>query len=191
TGELDWDRTEGTAIANTIKYQTPTIGGFWAGAMYGFGNVAGSVGAGNSSSFGMNYQYGPALIGAAYTNVKYIQTVGPQVSVRNWGAGGTYQFTDLTLRALVTTVHNSLNGAAVAEGSVSARWLFHQAWQLSGEYMYLKGNQVVDNNHANQLGVTLAYLFSKRTTVYASAVYQKANSGASAEISGITDPNPG
>lgn len=191
TGELDWDRSEGTAIANTVKYQSPTLGGLSFGAMYGFGNVAGSVGAGNSSSFGLNYVSGNLGLGAAWTDVKYLVTGSPQVSVRNWGVGGKYQLGNLTLHALVTTVHNMSNGAAVDEVSGGVRWLFAPTWMLSGEYMYMKGNTFLDNNHANQVGATLFYFLSKRTTLYVTSIYQRANSGASAQISGITDSDPG
>lgn len=191
TGELDWDRSEGTAIANTVKYQSPKVGGLSFGAMYGFGNVAGSVGTGNSSSFGLNYVSGNLGLGAAYTDVKYLVTGKPQVSVRNWGVGAVYKFDDITLHGLVTTVHNMGNGAAAAEVSGGVRWAFAQTWMLSGEYMYLKGNAYLDNNHANQVGATLFYFLSKRTTLYVSSIYQIANAGASAEISGITDTGPG
>ena len=191
TGELDWDRSEGTAIANTVKYQSPTLGGLSFGAMYGFGNVAGSIGTGNSSSFGLNYFSGGLGLGAAYTDVKYVVTGAPQVSVRNWGAGGVYKFANITLHGLVTTVHNMANGAAVAEVSGGVRWAFAPTWMLSGEYMYMKGNTYLDNNHANQVGATLFYILSKRTTLYASSIYQIANEGASAEISGITDTGAG
>ncbi|MGG2047807.1 MULTISPECIES: porin [Burkholderia] len=191
TGELDWDRSEGTPIANTAKYQSPVIAGLSFGAMYGFGNVAGSVGAGNSSSFGLNYVSGNLGLGAAYTDVKYLVTGSPQVSVRNWGAGAKYEFGKLILHAVLSTVHNMGNGAAAYQMSGGIRWRFAPALMLSGEYMYMKGNGFLDNNHANQVGATLFYILSARTTVYVSSIYQRANAGASAQISGITDPGPG
>jgi predicted porin len=189
TGELDWDRSEGTPIANTVKYLSPTIDGFSAGAMYGFGNVAGEIGTGNSSSFGLNYAGTSLGLGAAFTNVKYVVTGGPEVSIRNWGVGGVYRWNGVTLHGLITTVRNVNTGGAAEEASVGARWQFGPAWTLSGEYMYLKGNAVLQSNHANQLGATLFYALSKRTTVYMSTVYQRANDGADAQISGIVDPN--
>lgn len=189
TGELDWDRSEGTPIANTVKYLSPKFSGLSFGAMYGLGGVAGSVGTGNSSSFGVNYAEGDLGLGAAYTDVKYIVAGQPQVSVRNWGVGGVYRFDTVTLHGLITTVRNTSNGGAVAEVSAGVRWQFAQAWMLSGEYMYMKGDTFLDNNHANQIGATLFYNLSKRTTVYASSIYQRANAGAQALISGITDPN--
>jgi predicted porin len=123
--------------------------------------------------------------------VKYLVTGGPQVSVRNWGVGALYTFDNITLHGLITTVHNMGNSAAAAEMSGGVRWQFAPTWMLSGEYMYLKGNTFLDNNHANQVGATLFYILSKRTTVYVSSIYQIANEGASAEISGITDTGPG
>ena len=69
TGAFDWDRTAGSKpIANSVKYSSPTVSGFSGGAMYAFGGVAGSVGADNAVSAGVNYEMGPFGVGAAYTN---------------------------------------------------------------------------------------------------------------------------
>jgi predicted porin len=48
----------------------------------------------------------------------------------------------------------------------------------------MKGNQTVDNNHANQLSGIAEYSLSKNTSVYAMALYQIANKGAQAQLSG-------
>jgi hypothetical protein len=54
--------------------------------------------------------------------------------------------------------------------------------------MYMKGNAFLDNNHANQMGAILFYTLSRRTTVYLTSIYQRANEDSQAQISGITDP---
>ena len=66
TGDFDWYRAAGR-LPNSVKYVTPNIAGFSAGAMYGFGGVAGSVGTGNSSSFAVDYARGNFGFDAAYT----------------------------------------------------------------------------------------------------------------------------
>jgi predicted porin len=188
-GAFNWDRMAGLAVNNSVKYQSPSFEGFRFGALYGFGNVAGSVGAGNSVSAGANYDHGPFGLAAAYTEVKYYTAGAPQVSVRNWGVGGRYQFGKLTTMALITTVRNNFNGGAIAQGEVGATWLFAPDVQFGADYMYMKGNGFLDNNHAHQISASLDYFLSKRTTVYVSAVYQRTNDGAQALIDGILDPN--
>nr|WP_296650809.1 4-hydroxy-2-oxovalerate aldolase [Paraburkholderia sp.] len=188
-GQFDWDRMSGQTVTNSVKYQSPSIDGFRFGALYGFGGVPGSFGAGNSVSAGINYDRGPFGAAAAYTEVKYLQTGGPQVAVRNWGVGAHYDFGKVSASALITTVRNTANGGAIAQGEIGATYQLAPAVQIGADYMYMKGNAYLDNNHAHQISTSVDYLLSKRTMVYAQAVYQRANSGAQALISGIIDPN--
>ncbi|MFM0650144.1 porin [Paraburkholderia sediminicola] len=185
TGAFDWDRMAGERIANSVKYLSPVFGGFSAGAMYAFGGVAGSIGAGNAQSFALNYAAGTFGANAAYTNIKYYTAGSPQVSVRNWGVGAHYRFGGWITNALFTTVHNSANGASVYEGSVGAHYNFTPALSAGASYMYMKGNATVDNNHAHQIGANVDYALSKRTSVYLLGLYQRANSGAQAQINGL------
>ncbi|QBR03758.1 porin [Paraburkholderia pallida] len=188
TGAFDWDRMAGERIQNSVKYLTPTFAGFSAGAMYSFGGVPGSIGANNACSFALNYSAGPAGFNAAYTNVKY-PVAQSQLSIQNWGVGGHYTFGKLRTIALFTTVRNSANHAAIWEGQVGALYQIDAAWAVSANYMYMDGNAALSNNHANQGTATLSYTLSKRSTVYLTGVYQRANSGANALINGITTPN--
>jgi predicted porin len=152
--------------------------------MYGFGNVAGSIGAGNAQSFGLNYVNGPFGANAAYTLVK-TNVGGVQDSVRNWGVGAHYHIGRLVTTALFTTVRNELNGAGVWQAEVGAAYSFNSPWLVSGVYSYMKGNQIVNNNHAHQLTAEVQYNFSKRTNVYVAAVYQRANAGANAQVNDV------
>ncbi|MCA8047446.1 porin [Burkholderia arboris] len=188
-GQFDWDRMSGQTVTNSIKYQSPSVFGFRMGAMYGFGGVPGSIGSGNSVSAGLNYDHGAFGAAAAYTEVKTLQPGGPQVGMRNWGVGARYDFGKLSTSALVTTVRNGANGGAIAEGELGATYLVTPALQLGASYLYMKGNAWLDNHHAHQLSASVDYFLSKRTTVYATAVYQRANADAQALISGILDPN--
>jgi len=188
-GQFDWDRMSGQTISNAIKYQSPSIAGFRIGAMYGFGGVAGSPGSGNSISAGLNFDHGAFGAAAAYTEVKYLQPGGPQVGVRNWGVGARYDFGEFSASALVTAVRNMANGGAIMQGELGATYRFTPALQVGASYMYMKGNDTLENNHAHQLSASVDYFLSKRTSVYATAVYQRANAGAQALISGIVDPN--
>ena len=187
TGAFDWDRMAGERVTNSVKYVSPVFEGFSAGAMYGFGGVAGSIGAGNSTSFALNYAAGSFGANAAYTDIKYYTAGSPQVSVRNWGLGTHYRFGGWVTNALFTTVHNSANGGAVYEGSFGLHYNFTPALSAGASYMYMKGNETVDNSHAHQIAGIVDYALSKRTDVYLLGVYQRANSGADAQINGMND----
>ncbi|WP_322060178.1 porin [Paraburkholderia sp. J63] len=189
TGAFDWDRMAGETVSNAVKYETPVVGGFSAGAMYGFGNVAGSIGTGNGTSFALNYAGHAFGFNVAYTNLKYPLAGGPDVSVRNWGVGAHYGLENWIANALFTTVHNSLNGGTVYEGSVGAHYNFTPALSAGASYMYMKGNDVVDNNHAHQLAVSVDYALSKRTSVYVLGLYQRASAGGLAQLNGMNTPD--
>lgn len=184
TGAFDWDRMAGERISSSVKYLSPIYNGFSAGAMYGFGGVPGSIGAGNASSFALNYVNGSFGANAAYTLTKTAVLTG-QDSVRNWGVGAHYHVGAVTLTGLFTTVRNNLNGAGVWQAEAGSAWQISSAWSLSGAYSYMKGNEVVDNNHAHQVSAMLQCSLSKRTRVYVATVYQRANEGANAQINDV------
>jgi predicted porin len=188
TGDFDWDRMGAERIANSVKYMSPDFAGFSAGAMYGFGNVAGSIGTGNSSSFGLNYAGALFGLNAAYTDVKYLTATG-EVGIRNWGVGAHCVLGEVIIRGLFTTVRNTVEGGAIAEASGGALYRFLPDWDVGAAYMYMKGNAVLDRNHAHQISAILEHGLSKRTWVYLMSVYQRTNAGAQALINGINEPN--
>ena len=100
-----------------------------------------------------------------------------------------YDFGVVTANALMTTVRNSFNDAGVWMAEAGGLWHVRPDVVLGAKYMYMKGNEAVNDNHAHQVSVALQYLFSKRTMVYVSADYQRANNGANAQVNGVLDPN--
>lgn len=190
TGWFGWARTNGIPINNAVKYQSPKIAGLSFGALYSFGGVAGSFGSNSGMSFGLNYDHGPFGLGAAYTEQKYPGAVSgsPQIAIRNWGVGAHYALGSTLTSANLVTVRNELTGAYAYAGQLATNWQITPAFSLGLSYMYMKGNEALDDNHANQLNAILSYSLSKRTMVYAEGVYQRANSGANADINGILNP---
>lgn len=186
TGNFDWDRMAGERVQNAVKYVSPSYGGFSAGAMYGFGGVAGSFGANSASSFGLNYVGNQFGANAAYTNVKS-DVAGAQASVRNWGVGAHVTLNKLTLNALFTTVHNSANGASIWSGQGGAQYFLAPDLMVGASYTYMKGNASLDEQHAHQVAAQVSYFLSKRTTIYATGIYQRAASGGHALINGVFD----
>lgn len=184
TGSFDWDRMAGVGVNNSVKYQSASYGGFSAGAMYGFGGVAGSFGSNSAVSAGVNYTRGDFGANAAYTRVK-TSVSGVQDSVRNWGVGTHYRIGSVTATALYTAVRNERNGGALWQVELGGMWQIAPEWSLSGAYMYMKGNAVVDDNHAHQITAMLNYQLSKRTGIYVAGLYQRANQGATAQINNV------
>jgi predicted porin len=77
TGSFDFDRVAGTVrVSNSVKYQSPQFAGFSVGALYGFGNVGGSLAQDATTSVGANYENGPFSTGLAYVYVKYPELNG-------------------------------------------------------------------------------------------------------------------
>jgi predicted porin len=189
TGAMDWDRMGGDmAISNAIKYTSPVYAGFSGGVLYSFGGVPGSVGSNNAVSVGLNYIHGAFGANAAYTNQKY-DVGGISTSVRNWGVGAHFDAGPFTTTALFTTVHNSINGGSVWGAQLAEVWHINPFLFLSGSWLYMNGNATVDNNHANQFSAALTYALSKRTITYVSAVWQRANADAQAQINGMVGPD--
>ncbi|MDF3089182.1 porin [Burkholderia semiarida] len=191
TGAFDWDRVAGSnRVANSVKYTSPSLSGLTIGALYGFGNVAGSVSANNTISVGASYDNGPFGAGAAYTNQKYGASPGLlPTSVRNWGAGAHYSMGAVTGKVLVTTVRNASSGAAVWSTEGGFAWKPSPAWEIGTTYTYMKGNSTLDNAHAQQVSAAAQYWLTKRTMVYVAGAYQRASAGNHAQINGVMDPD--
>ncbi|WP_371128441.1 porin [Burkholderia dolosa] len=190
-GAFDWDRLGGSQrVANAAKYVSPTLGGLKFGALYGFGGVPGSIGANSTVSAGADYSTGTFGAAAAFTNEKYGARPGsPATSVLDWGAGVRYRLDAVDLSALFTTVRNAASGGAVWMSEFGGAWKLTAATTVGADYMYMKGNAALDDNHAHQVTATIRYSLSKRTIVYASGVWQRANVGAHAQIGGVMDPD--
>jgi predicted porin len=63
----DFDNNDnGTRINNAVKYLSPSFSGLTAEAEYGFGNVAGATGSGQSYSASLAYANGPLAAAAGY-----------------------------------------------------------------------------------------------------------------------------
>ncbi|WP_409018164.1 porin [Caballeronia sp. LZ035] len=100
---------------------------------------------------GINYAIGAATLGIDYTNTKFNDANGTNGTVRfdNYEAWGRYNLTP--------------------------------AWYVGAQYVYTHGNigysQAIPIYH--QVGLTTAYSLTKRTSLYAMGVWQKAAGAAS------------
>jgi len=180
-GTFDYTRIAGgEATPNAVKFTSKHFGGVDFGAMYGFSNLAGHTGSNNLVSFGANYIQGPLRLNAAYTYSKEGGIDSGGSGIRNFGAGGRYDFGKVAVDFLYTNTHNTFTNAHVDTYEVGGLYTFAPDFFLYAQYIYAKGNAELTNNHSNQGGLTLDYLLSKRTDVYVNAIYQRASGGADA-----------
>lgn len=173
TGSFDFDQTGGTSrVSNSVKVTSATFAGVRLGALYGFGNTAGSFSANNTVGFGVNYAIGGFGIGAAYNETRYPSLNNGRDGIRNFGGGISQAIGDLYLNALYTNTENTLSGGLVQAVQVGGLYAFNPFWRLGGNYQYMKGNATLQNNRAQQVTAALQYSLSKRTTLYTEGVFQ-------------------
>ncbi|WP_425485190.1 porin [Burkholderia guangdongensis] len=213
----DFDRTNNDRLTNSIKYMSPTWGGFQFGAMYGFSNVPGSFHDNSGWSAGVQYSNGPLTLATMYTTVAtptidpyaqigvhsfFGQTVAsgsgdnvtdlaPSFQIRSLGTlgvGGSYAIGDVTVYANYTnTVLKYLD-----EKSVMNVYEGGATWQVTPAFQLVGGYQHTSfEGHAwNQVTAAALYALSKRTQVYLSSDYLKASAGVDAVIGASFEPAP-
>ncbi|WP_321793656.1 porin [Burkholderia pyrrocinia] len=188
SGDFDFDRTAGAQrMANSVRYQAPIIDGLTVGAMYGFGNQAGSVGNQNAYSFGADYSQSNFSIDAAYTMVKYAAINNGDSGIRNFGFGGRIAVLKGWADALYTNMRNTFTGATIDAFEVGGTYPLLPLTTIALAYEYMKGNDVLENNKAQQVNLTLDYTLSKRSDVYVSAAYQHASGDGNTATAWILD----
>lgn len=209
----DVDNTDNGFIINrSVKYVSPNYGGFQFGGMYSFGGVAGDFKRNSVWSVGGTYSVGAASFGAAYLRAAnpgtgldgfYLSTPGhintvygdylAAASYQNiFGVGGSYSLgqAKVLLSYTDTTFEGGDAGRNVSfknvEGAIG--YYVTPEFYLLGSYTYTFGN----NNSTgaspkyHQFNLMADYFLSKRTDVYAMAVFQQAAGDAKvAQITGF------
>jgi predicted porin len=163
--------SDGTRNNNDVKYKN-TIGPVLFEADNSFGGVAGDFSSGATRAVGLSYAGGPASIGGVYghrnvlSGTTYIgdsyYMVGAGYRIGPVRISGGFMAEDLQNPAAPhQTTNNSFGGIS---------WNINSFMVFRGGY-YLT---TVSNDKANRRGlsvISLAYLLSKRTTLYAEGDY--------------------
>jgi predicted porin len=85
---MNLDRTEGSRLNNSIRYDTPaTLGGFKGSAIYGMGEQAGNNSAGQSAGIAGQYAVGPFTVGLSYFQAKAAAAGGAVATVPSSDTG--------------------------------------------------------------------------------------------------------
>jgi predicted porin len=168
---------------NMIAYRTPTIGGVSATLAYAPGEAAGSA-SGRNAGANLLYANGPLYLYYAY-QVQYAGTAAAPVAdparTTFHFAGGTYTIGPVQLGLTVETDSSNAPGVNDARHYLAAvTWNVNAVHTLRGEVV----KRAVDNSPLDPYAVTLGwdYALSKRTYLYARAVYVNNPAGGSSSI---------
>ena len=150
---------------NSIRYATPSISGFQAAVVYGFGeNKAAGVDATKNASVSLTYANGPVAVALVHQDDQ--AAVGSHV--KNTAIGGNYDFGV----AKAFLAYNRANVVTPATSTKSNEWAIGTrvplgATTLVAQFAQSKTTGLAVNVKNQSLGLTAEYSLSKRTTAYA------------------------
>ncbi len=169
---------------NTVKYVSPTLGGAQFGAMYGFGETAGSISQGSLFNLAARYSGGPVYLAASYDQERDGSGTGSLYKL--FTVGGSYTFGATKLRLGAARADVGGTGAFQSIPSMSARkayaveggvdYAFTTAFTGSADVLYRRNTTLSNSSMVYRLlGL---YSLSKRTTLVANVAYLKNSSSA-------------
>ena len=185
------------ALNNSIKYTSANYAGLQFGGTYSFSNNT-NFGNNRAYSAGAAYQFQGLKLAAAYsqanlgdgTNTSGASSINAQGRVRTYGAAAGYAFGPAQVGAAWTQsrIDNQANGVGTLRADnyeVNAKYNLTPALGLGAAYTYTNAKVNNGSSHWNQFGVQADYALSKRTDVYAQAVYQRGAKGNNIVGTGI------
>jgi predicted porin len=192
----------GQSVNNSVKYSSANYAGFTFGGTYGFSNQAGGFANNRQYSIGAAYQWQGLHLGAAYAqqNNPAANTSGASDGVlansggimtgdfrqRQFGAAASYSFGPATVGAAWTqsridNVVGTQQSLRANNYEVNGKYNLTPALGLGVAYTFTDGKGygvAADGGSASvryhQIGLQADYSLSRRTDVYAQAVYQHA-----------------
>jgi predicted porin len=209
----DMDNTDnGFPIANSVKYRSPTVAGFTFGGLYSLGGIAGQFSNNATFSAGTTYAAGPFSAGVAYlrindpgvstqgyqnypgfTNSVYGDYLAAARAQRVFGVGASYQVFE-SLRVLADFTNTIFQQGSAGHDAtfqnyeLSTLYMPTPAVTIGAGYTFTTGRDHATGAQPkyNQFNLTAEYALSKRTSIYAMGVYQKAAGDANAaQIAGF------
>jgi predicted porin len=205
-GNLDNLNTNGgSAVNNSVKFRSANYDGFSFGGTYGFSNQAGAYSNNREYSVGAQYQFRGLTVAGSYaqennpfqanggavdttyaaTNNVFGNGLGDigNFRLRTYGAGASYAFGPANVGVVWTQAridNNALLTVHQNNYEVNGKYNLTPALAFGLAYTYTTQNVNDQSQHYHQIGAQADYSLSKRTDVYAEAVYQRA-SGNSAD----------
>ena len=188
----------GSAVNNSVKYSSANYAGFTFGGTYGFSNQAGAFANNREYSVGAAYQWQGLHLGAAYAQQNNpgaanggasdgsILGLAGNFRQREFGAAASYSFGPATVGAAWTqsridNVVGTQQSLRANNYEVNGKYNLTPALGLGVAYTFTDGKGygvAADGGSASvryhQIGLQADYSLSRRTDVYAQAVYQHA-----------------
>ena len=138
-------------LNNSVKFSSVSYGGFKAGAMYAFSNMAGAGGNNNAYSLGASYSNGPINVGAAYLQINRnagLPNAAGASSINDgdqlagggnqqiWGVGAQYKFDDKSSVGLVYTHSITYNITSLfgATNTIAGQSMKFDNFEINGRY---------------------------------------------------------
>ena len=168
-----------------VEYTTPTLEGFSAQLVYGFGAVAGSTQAGSLSNLSVHYQHGPLYLGAAYLYNDYRTgtalesgkiPVGATASTHVTQLFGHYDLRVVVLSAMFQTYTSGFPGSGFTPVKASTASMDNRFWMVGAAVPLGRGqfnlsyahtdNKEVASSNASLIGVGYQYSLSRQTMLY-------------------------
>ncbi|PUE50565.1 hypothetical protein B9Z47_02080 [Limnohabitans sp. 2KL-1] len=179
----------GTRIDNSIKYNSPRMGGWRFDVMYGYGGVNNSSSANSYKSVATGYKGGSIEFGMGYQARDCVAATGcTAVQARDEvvAIGGGYNFGAFKLASIYTSEKNGKN----VKGNNAD--LYHAmvqvpvgAWFLSAGVQKLN-DKAAANQDGTQYNFSALYSLSKATTLYGAYSQQKVINGGKAGMALVT-----
>lgn len=149
-------------INNSVKYSSPSMGGFTAEALYGLGEVAGNNSANRQYELSAKYANGPVLVQLAHTNG---QNPTATNALKVTALVGAYDF-GVAKAAFSYNVNKNDTTIDSNDAMVGVTVPFGASTILAS---YIRKNdKTAANADANQAAIGYTYALSKRTNLYTS-----------------------
>ncbi|KVA19352.1 porin [Burkholderia ubonensis] len=175
--------------SNAVRYDGE-FGGFKFGAMYGFGNVAGSVKTSSKYDFALGYEKGPFAAVVTFDRqngaADSVTPADPVNYIQGIHAGLSYDFGNLKTMAGYRNYKRTFRTAAASQLSdmvwVGGSYQFTPAFSLIAAVYHqnIKGGTDAD---PTLVSVRANYALSKRTVLYASGGFAIAQHGQKVGVS--------
>ncbi len=172
-------------INNSVKYSSPSMGGFTAEALYGLGEIPGNTSASRQIELSVKYANGPIFVQLARNNAENATATNTS---RNTTLAGSYDF-GVAKAAFAYNANKNDTTLDSNDTMVGVTVPFGASTVLAS---YIRKNdKSVANADSNQIAIGYTYALSKRTNLYTSYARISNKNGAAYTVGDATDSGSG